>query len=216
MIHLRNFLPFLFVIVHSLAFAQIKANISAQNYELQSVDLLVEDVLVKINQDGEISGFQTGYFDGEVDYYDDANFDAYRFGKLKKIGHLKIDYWDTLDKSDLKYGKIKNIGTVEIEYYDSFEREKSGKVKKIGNLQIDYWDRDVIDNSRLGKLKSIDHIRIDYGLKDIIDSSKYRKLIKFGSVNLEYWNDKVFDKEKYGKLKLIKGNTKDVSVNLVW
>lgn len=73
-----------------------------------------------------------------------------------------------------------------------------------------------MDNSRFGKLKSIGNISIDYGQKDITDSSKYKKLIKFGTVTLDYWNDKIFNKEKFGKLKSIKGNSKDVSVNLVW
>nr|WP_314499873.1 hypothetical protein [uncultured Chryseobacterium sp.] len=213
--NLRNFLPALFLIVHSLVQGQIKANISSDNYDLQSVDINIGKIIIQLSNNGRISGFQPVDSDGAVDYYD-SNFEAYRFAKLKTIANLKIDYWDVLDKSDLRYGKIKNIGTVTIEYYDSFDKEKYGKVKKIGDLQIDYWESSIVDDSRLGKLKSVGSVLIDFGLKEIVGSANYRKLTRFGSVYLEYWNDTIFDKDKYGKLRLIKGNTKDVSVSIVW
>ena len=216
MILLKNFLPALCVIIHSFALGQIKANFSAKTNDLLSVDITIDDVTIQLNSDGQISGFQSNNSNGDVDYYDDANFDSYRFGKLKNMGVLKVNYWDILDKSDLRSGKIKNVGNVSIDYYDNFDKEKYGKVKNIGNLKVDYWENDIMDNSSLGKLKSIGNISIDYGQKDITDSSKYKKLIRFGAVCLEYWNDRIFNKEKFGKLRSVKGNSKDVSVNLVW
>lgn len=138
MIPFKNFLPALFLIIHSFAFGQFKANISAKSNDLQSVDITIDDVAIQLDSDGEISGFKTNNLDGDVNYYDDANFDAYRFGKLKNIGSLKIDYWDILDKSDVRSGKIKNLGNVSIDYYDNFDKEKYGKVKNIGNLKVDY------------------------------------------------------------------------------
>ena len=137
--HLRNFFPVLFLILHSLVYSQIIANVSAKNYDLQSVDITIGNLIVQLNNVGEISGFQPKNSDGDVDYYDNSNFESYRSGKLKTIGNLKIDYWDILDKSDVRFGKIKSIGNISIEYYDNFDTEKSGKVKKIGNYQIDYW-----------------------------------------------------------------------------
>ncbi len=206
-------LPFLFIA--TLVQSQVKAYVSGKNYDLQSVDITLGNLIINISEDGRIARFSSDVLNGNVDYYDDENFDAYRFGKLKNIGDIKIDYWDTPDKTDPKYGKIKSIGNINVSYWDQrvFEKEKLGKVKKVGHISIDYWGNDIIDNSRYGKMKSIDSISIDYGVKEVINQSRYGKLVQFGPVKIDYWSDDTFtDKRKYGKLKSVTGNSKDIMV----
>lgn len=199
----------LLLIANSLMLAQIRGNVSGKSYDLESVNITMGDIIITIDGQGSIAGFNS-ISNGSVDYYDDQYFDTEKLGKIKKIGNLKVDYWDRFDKE--KEGKVKSIGDITIDYWDYFDKEKEGKVKKIGSTSIDYWEKDIIDNSKFGKLKSIGNIAIDYGEKGIIDQSKYRKLIKFGSVVLDYWNDTIMNKGKFGKIKSVEGNSKEVSV----
>ncbi|ASK30201.1 hypothetical protein CEY12_08790 [Chryseobacterium sp. T16E-39] len=199
----------LLLIVNSLISAQIRANVSSKSYDLKSVDITIGDMIITIDDDGSIAGFNS-ISNGNIDYYDDQYMDRDKLGKIKKIGNYQVDYFDRFDMDN--NGKVKSIGDITIAYWDRFDKEKEGKVKKIGNLSVDYWDKDIIDNSKFGKLKVIGNISIDYGGKEIIDQSKYEKLVKFGNVTLDYWSDTIMDKRKFGKIKSIEGNSQDVAV----
>ncbi|MCY0969373.1 hypothetical protein [Chryseobacterium wangxinyae] len=214
--NLRVSFSVLFLFLHSLVYSQIQAYVSAKTYKLESVDLKVENLVITLSKDGNITNFYSDEMGGEVKYYNEFGFqNAFKNGKLKSIGDLKIDYYDQWDKNLAKYERFKKIGDVNIEYWETSDQSKELKVKKIGNIEIDYYSYDLIDNSKFGQLKSIGNIPIDYGIKEIGNHSRIGKLIRFGNLSLDYWNDTIIDKENFGKLKSLKGNNKDVSVRLL-
>ncbi|MFP7655717.1 hypothetical protein [Chryseobacterium proteolyticum] len=74
---------FLFLISNSLLLAQVRANISGKSYDLISVDITMGDIIITINNDGSIAGFNS-ISNGNIDYYDDQYFDREKMGKIKK------------------------------------------------------------------------------------------------------------------------------------
>lgn len=112
---LKNIIILLFFLGSIMIGAQIRANLS-RGYDLQSVEMKIGDLTVTLDGSGQIAGFYSGALEGNIDYYDNENFEKYRYGKVKNIGNINVDYWSSLNETDTKYGKIKNIGNLTIEY----------------------------------------------------------------------------------------------------
>lgn len=167
--------------------AQTKAYLSSQ-YFIKNVDITVEDFVVTIDTEGNITQFYPKKSDYTVEYYDNDVFDKEKYMKIKVLGDKKIDYYDSYQANSGDFGKLKSIGDIKFEYWNDFKAEKLGKLKSIGTISIDYGDQSYFERAQ------------------------FNKVIKFGKVSLSYYDNQAFDKQKFGKLKTLKGNSEEISV----
>ena len=138
--------------------------------------LLSENVMVNVNQDGNIVEWGVDKYadrgatnnvyrkltpyEGRVEYYTDKDNEAFR-GKIKSIGSTIITYFASFEEASM-VGRIKSIGAQKFGYYTKYDDATSaGKLKSIGSSNFVYYSS--FENDAIkGKIKNAANVVFTY------------------------------------------------------